>query len=149
MAGDWIRLRYRLLPYVLAESEAAAAAGLPFDAVAVATALAAAIDGGAGADVLFGFVGTGTSEAGADVAIKDGSLFFAPFGASDRLRGAGLANDEARRGDYRFLATGDPEEFRRLGTRFLQLPLGDVEHISLRAGAAAWRRARAAGPVDG
>jgi len=30
VAGDWIRLRYRLLPYVLAEAEAAAAAGLPF-----------------------------------------------------------------------------------------------------------------------
>ena len=39
-----------------------------------------------------------------------------------RLREAGLAKTKSRRGDYRFLATGDPEEFRRLGTRFLQLP---------------------------
>jgi len=46
------------------------------------------------------------------------------------LRGAGLDNDEGRRGDYRFLATGDPEEFRRLGTRFLQLPIGEVEPAS-------------------
>jgi glutamate racemase len=39
-------------------------------------------------------------------------------------------------GDYRFLCTGDVEAFRALGTRFLQLPLGDVEHVALRAGAA-------------
>ncbi len=48
-----------------------------------------------------------------------------------RLRVAGLANDEARRGGYRFLATGDPDEFRRLGTRFLQLPIGSVEHVEV------------------
>jgi glutamate racemase len=44
-----------------------------------------------------------------------------------RLREAGVAQDEGRRGQYRFMATGDPEEFRRLGTRFLQLPIGHVE----------------------
>jgi glutamate racemase len=48
-----------------------------------------------------------------------------------RLREAGLANDADRRGDYRFLATGKPEEFRRLGTRFLQLPIGEVEHVDV------------------
>jgi glutamate racemase len=48
-----------------------------------------------------------------------------------RLRACDLANDESRRGDYRFLATGDPEEFRRLGTRFLQLPIGSVEHVDV------------------
>jgi glutamate racemase len=48
-----------------------------------------------------------------------------------RLRSVGVANDEARRGDYRFLASGDPDEFRRLGTRFLQLPIGFVEHVSV------------------
>jgi glutamate racemase len=47
------------------------------------------------------------------------------------LRAAGLAGDEERRGSYRFLATGDPEEFRRLGTRFLQLPIGAVEHVEV------------------
>jgi glutamate racemase len=52
-----------------------------------------------------------------------------------RLRAAGLANDEARRGVYRFLATGDPDEFRRLGTRFLQLPIGSVEHVEVAAAA--------------
>jgi glutamate racemase len=47
------------------------------------------------------------------------------------LRACGLANDEDRRGHYHFLASGDPEEFRRLGTRFLQLPIGAVEHVAV------------------
>ena len=34
-------------------------------------------------------------------------------------------------GDYRFLCTGDPEAFRELGTRFLQMPVGDVEHVDV------------------
>jgi glutamate racemase len=44
-----------------------------------------------------------------------------------RLREAGLARDEERRGTYSFIATGDPEEFRVLGTRFLQLPIARVD----------------------
>jgi glutamate racemase len=48
-----------------------------------------------------------------------------------RLQAARLENDERRRGDYRFLATGDPEDFRSLGTRFLQLPIGNVEHVDV------------------
>jgi glutamate racemase len=47
------------------------------------------------------------------------------------LRAVDLENDEHRRGDYRFLATGDPEQFRRVGTRFLQLPIGEVEHVEV------------------
>jgi glutamate racemase len=43
----------------------------------------------------------------------------------------------AGEGAYRFLCTGDAETFRALGTRFLQLPLGEVEHVSLRAEAPA------------
>jgi glutamate racemase len=41
--------------------------------------------------------------------------------------------ETARRGEgtYRFACTGDPEQFRELGTRFLQLPLGDVELVQL------------------
>ncbi|MBA2517993.1 MAG: glutamate racemase [Solirubrobacterales bacterium] len=35
-------------------------------------------------------------------------------------------------GSYDFLSTGDPEAFRALGTRFLQMPLGDVAQIELR-----------------
>ncbi|MEA2399708.1 MAG: glutamate racemase [Thermoleophilaceae bacterium] len=50
-----------------------------------------------------------------------------------RLREAGVDNDEHRRGEYRFLATGDPEQFRRAGTRFLQLPIGSVEHVEVAA----------------
>ena len=47
------------------------------------------------------------------------------------LRRVGLDNDQDRRGDYRFLCSGDPELFRRLGTRFLQLPLGEVRHVEV------------------
>ncbi|MGO9249271.1 MAG: glutamate racemase [Solirubrobacteraceae bacterium] len=32
-------------------------------------------------------------------------------------------------GEYRFLCTGDVEAFREVGTRFLQMPLGTVEHV--------------------
>jgi glutamate racemase len=49
------------------------------------------------------------------------------------LREAGVAQDEERRGRYRFIATGEPEEFRRLGTRFLQLPIAEVEHAPVGA----------------
>jgi len=40
-----------------------------------------------------------------------------------------LGNPRTDEGDYRFLCTGDAETFRTLGTRFLQLPLGTVEHV--------------------
>jgi glutamate racemase len=43
----------------------------------------------------------------------------------------GIANTGGREGAYRFLTTGDPESFRALGERFLQLPLGAVERVSL------------------
>ena len=42
-----------------------------------------------------------------------------------------LDSPNAGEGDYRFLCTGDVESFRALGTRFLQLPLGDVEHVDV------------------
>lgn len=45
-----------------------------------------------GADVLFGFVGTASSEAAADVARKQDVPFFAPFAASDALRNSTNAN---------------------------------------------------------
>lgn len=48
------------------------------------------------------------------------------------LRRVGLDNDADRRGDYRFLCSGDPELFRRLGTRFLQLPLGEVRQVNVK-----------------
>jgi glutamate racemase len=47
------------------------------------------------------------------------------------LRAAGLERGQDRKGSYRFLATGDPDGFRRLGTRFLQLPIGEVRHVEV------------------
>jgi glutamate racemase len=47
------------------------------------------------------------------------------------LTAAGSAAPHDRRGDYRFLATGDVEDFRRLGTRFLQLPIATVGHVDV------------------
>jgi glutamate racemase len=43
----------------------------------------------------------------------------------------GMENHEDRRGEYRFLCTGDPEEFRHVGTRFLQMPLGEVRQVDV------------------
>jgi glutamate racemase len=43
----------------------------------------------------------------------------------------GLSNPRVDEGDYRFLCTGDVDAFRDLGTRFLQMPLGDVVHVDL------------------
>jgi glutamate racemase len=42
------------------------------------------------------------------------------------LKAAGLDRPEDRRGAYRFMCTGNPEEFRRTAGRFLQMPTGDV-----------------------
>jgi glutamate racemase len=47
------------------------------------------------------------------------------------LEGAGLARTLDGEGDYRFLCTGDTESFRDLGTRFLQMPLGEVERVEI------------------
>lgn len=47
---------------------------------------------GEGAEILFGFVGTASSDAGAEVAAKEGAIFFAPYAASDTLRDAAHAN---------------------------------------------------------
>lgn len=47
------------------------------------------------------------------------------------LDARGLASDRDGEGDYSFLCTGDPEAFRALGTRFLQMPLGDVTPVRL------------------
>lgn len=42
-----------------------------------------------------------------------------------------LLNGRDGEGDYRFHCTGDVEAFRTLGTRFLQMPLGDIEQVEL------------------
>lgn len=50
------------------------------------------------------------------------------------LEGAGLAREPAGEGVYDFLCSGDAEAFRHVGTRFLQMPLGEVERIEIAAG---------------
>jgi glutamate racemase len=51
--------------------------------------------------------------------------------AAETLARKGIENDEAREGSYRFLTTGDPEQFREVGARFLQLPIDEVEVVTL------------------
>jgi glutamate racemase len=43
----------------------------------------------------------------------------------------GLARRSDGEGAYRFLCTGDVDSFRQLGTRFLQMPLGEVERVEI------------------
>jgi glutamate racemase len=49
------------------------------------------------------------------------------------LGARGVASPHVGEGDYRFLTTGDVEGFRAHGSTFLQLPLGEVEHVTLHA----------------
>src|SRR5262249_19702499 len=51
--------------------------------------------------------------------------------AQRALEAAGLSKSGNEEGTYRFQCTGDPETFRELGTRFLQMPLGEVELVEL------------------
>ncbi|HEY1591647.1 MAG TPA: glutamate racemase [Solirubrobacteraceae bacterium] len=44
-----------------------------------------------------------------------------------------LLNPQRDEGEYRFQCTADVESFRALGTRFLQMPLGEVVHVELGA----------------
>ncbi len=53
------------------------------------------------------------------------------------LGARGLASQRTEEGEYSFLCTGEPESFRALGTRFLQMPLGTVARIRLDPGAPA------------
>jgi len=57
-----------------------------------------------------------------------------------RLAVHGLLNGGSVEGRYRFECTGDPDAFRALGTRFLQMPLGEVVHVELDAALAASTR---------
>jgi glutamate racemase len=47
------------------------------------------------------------------------------------LGARGLGSRRAGEGTYSFLCTGDDDAFRALGTRFLQMPLTEVEHVDL------------------
>jgi glutamate racemase len=51
--------------------------------------------------------------------------------AAETLARKDIENDVAREGAYRFLTTGDPELFRTMGRRFLQLPIESAEHVEV------------------
>jgi glutamate racemase len=50
---------------------------------------------------------------------------------AETLARKGWENSASREGGYRFLTTGDPDLFRSLGERFLQLPLTDVHRVTV------------------
>ena len=64
--------------------------------------------------------------------------------AEHALGARGLASQRRGEGTYSFLCTGDVDAFRALGTRFLQMPLTEVEHVELGGATAteigAWSR---------
>jgi glutamate racemase len=51
--------------------------------------------------------------------------------AQRELEAQDIATRGDGEGDYRFLCTGEVGSFRELGTRFLQMPLGEVERVEL------------------
>ena len=57
--------------------------------------------------------------------------------AERALASRNLLSRRRDEGSYRFTTTGDPAAFKSLGTRFLQMPLGDVEGTRLAHPAAA------------
>ncbi|MFM9922612.1 ABC transporter substrate-binding protein [Variovorax sp. H27-G14] len=96
------------------------------------------------ADMLFGFVGTASSEAGANVATQQGSLLFAPFAASDNLRGADHPNvfhvrpgmiDEALKivrqcatvGQTRVALVGDDDAMGRAGLAAVEQAIAELK----------------------
>jgi len=50
---------------------------------------------------------------------------------AETLERKSIGNDHDREGSYRFLTTGDPDRFRTLGERFLQLKLGPVDQVAI------------------
>src|SRR5256886_8916133 len=66
---------------------------------------------------------------------RDGKLAFSAEETArevaETLERKGVENERGREGAYRFLTTGDPEAFRELGRRFLQLPVREVEHVTV------------------
>jgi glutamate racemase len=50
---------------------------------------------------------------------------------AETLERKGIANDQGREGSVRFGTTGEPDDFRVLGERFLQLPIRAVERVSI------------------
>jgi glutamate racemase len=54
-------------------------------------------------------------------------------GVERALAARELLSPRTGEGEYRFQCTADVESFRSLGTRFLQMPLGEVVHVDLGA----------------
>lgn len=96
------------------------------------------------ADMLFGFVGTASSDAGASVAAQQGNLLFAPFAASDILRDASHPNvfhvrpgmiDEALKivrqcatvGQTRVALVGDDDAMGRAGLAAVQQAITELK----------------------
>src|SRR3954447_14307218 len=50
---------------------------------------------------------------------------------SETLARKAIETDTGREGAYRFLTTGDPAAFREMGRRFLQLPITEVERVTI------------------
>ncbi len=48
----------------------------------------------------------------------------------DTLSRRGLLQPAGREGHYRFVCSGDPQAFRDVGSRFLQMPLGEVAQVT-------------------
>ena len=69
---------------------------------------------------------------GRDVRLVSGGHAVAAA-AQRTLERRGLARESDGEGEYRFLCSGEVESFRELGTRFLQMPLGEVERIETAA----------------
>jgi glutamate racemase len=67
---------------------------------------------------------------GRDVRLVSGGHAVAAA-AQRTLERRGLARERDGEGRYRFLCTGDVDSFRQLGTRFLQMPLGEVERVEI------------------
>jgi glutamate racemase len=67
---------------------------------------------------------------GRDVRLVSGGHAVAAA-AQRTLEAAGIAREPVGEGRYDFLCTGDAEAFRQVGTRFLQMPLGEVERIEI------------------
>jgi glutamate racemase len=61
--------------------------------------------------------------------ISSGRSLAASVGRSLTL--GGLANPSEDEGAYRFLCTGDVHAFREVGSRFLQMPIEEIEHVEL------------------
>jgi glutamate racemase len=50
---------------------------------------------------------------------------------AETLARKGIENDPAREGTYAFLTTGEPDAFRAMGRRFLQLPITAVDRVTV------------------